>query len=169
MPYIGETKKGLEIGRRGRNKYIWAACLGCGKERWVFVKSNKADSDYCAQCGQKKAAPLRAQKYRGAKNGWWRGGITIDKNGYRMVKCYPEDFYHPMVNNANYVREHRLVMAQHLGRCLQPWEVVHHRNGDKTDNRIENLELNTANTHSSDHGKGYRDGFQKGLQDGRLK
>ena len=45
------------------------------------------------------------------------------------------------------LRLHRLIYEEHLGRPLQPWEHIHHRNGIRTDNRLENLELIHAGKH----------------------
>ena len=83
----------------------------------------------------------------GIENNRWKGGRYKAKEGsYVFITLNPSDFFFPMVNSRR-VAEHRLVMAKHLGRNLHRWEIVHHINGIKDDNRIENLQLVTDDRH----------------------
>lgn len=75
------------------------------------------------------------------------GGRHIDSTGYWQV-WKPE---HPNADKTGYVAEHRMVMADLLGRALLPTEHVHHRNHIKTDNRPENLVLLSASKHMALH------------------
>ena len=61
--------------------------------------------------------------------------------GVRQTYRYVPALGHPNADSKGYIAEHRLVMSQHLGRPLTEKENVHHKNGDRMDNRIENLEL----------------------------
>lgn len=75
---------------------------------------------------------------RGEKHWTWKGGITRTADGYVLVRTRE---FESMSRINGYIPEHRLVMARHLGRPLSPHETVHHRNGVRDDNRLENLEL----------------------------
>ena len=77
------------------------------------------------------------------------GSKNISSTGY--VRLYFPD--HPKSDSFGYIFEHDLIMECAVGRWLQPNEVVHHKNGIKTDNRLKNLELLTRSEHMSLHRK----------------
>ena len=78
---------------------------------------------------------------------YWFSRI-INNYGYAEIKVSPKDKFYCMVNRNGAIREHRYIMAESLGRPLLKSEHVHHKNGIKTDNRIENLELISQANHT---------------------
>lgn len=126
-------KKGGEVKGEIRN------CLKCGDEylaRADYLKLGGNRGKFCTRsCGTKALGGHKNKT--GDKSHCWRGGKSILRSGY--VEIYAPD--HPYARGKKYVREHRLVMEKILGRYLESYEEVHHKNGVRDDNRPENLEL----------------------------
>ena len=101
----------------------------------VYLRS-KEQLEQLKQVGFQKGHKFNLGRAR-EKNGAWKGG-RIRSNGY--IYIYKPD--HPNATDRHlYVLEHRLVMEKKIGRYLERWEIIHHINGVKNDNRIENLKL----------------------------
>jgi len=137
MPQLNDTISGKELGLNYRDKYIWLKCPDCNKERWVHQRKARRRKTWglCRECSNTRRS--RQGNYR------WQGGRYRDKMGYIHVKLSKDNEFLPMANVRGDVLEHRLVVAKALGRCLQHWEIVHHKEGfAKDDNRYpETLEL----------------------------
>ena len=73
------------------------------------------------------------------------------KYNYKRLSCGKDEN-----GKRIFIDEHRKIMEEHIGRKLNRYEVVHHINGNKKDNRIENLQLMTLSEHSRLHQKGIK-------------
>jgi len=114
------------------------------KLRKNYLKTHKHPKGMLGKKHSQTTKNLLKAKRKGRKPSW-KGGKT-KSNGYVLI-FMPE---HPFSQNG-YVKEHRLVMEAHLSRTLLPTEVVHHINGIKDDNRIENLVITTNSKHTILH------------------
>lgn len=114
------------------------ACSDCGSTDRVVTYRYARFRGLCRDCVYRKhrAKPT------------WKGGRSLDKDGYVLISG---QYHHPRAIRGQ-MREHHLVMEAHLGRMLMSDEIVHHKNGIKDDNRLENLELMTESNHRVHHG-----------------
>lgn len=83
----------------------------------------------------------------------WKKGSYVTSGGYIKIKVTPDDQFIIMADSHRYIFEHRYVMAKHLDRPLARYEIVHHKNNNRSDNRIENLILLPNRKHGKRHNR----------------
>ncbi len=134
-------KRGREIGRfkSPSRSYIFHVCPICDKQRWVALIMGNAESDRCNQC--------KWDGRKGENHPRWVKNNYQSFQGYIQTRLHKDDFFYSMTDRKGWVFEHRLVIAKSLGRCLHLWEIVHHINHIKNDNRLENLQLISDDRH----------------------
>lgn len=119
-------------------------CAYCGVT--FLVKAYRLDKGRGKFCSRRCSA---RHTFTGKRSGNWRGG-RIDLDGYVLVRSDDVGANYRR-GNVRYGLEHRLVMASHLGRPLSSKEIVHHINGNKSDNKLENLRVMTQGNHARSH------------------
>jgi len=140
-----EFKKGQIPGNYKDGRTLNKRCIDCGTK--IDYKATR-----CIPCLTKTKIGRRPsekafQKYREWRLAHPRMQRMVEKDGY-VVVYKPDHHYH---DRYGYVKEHRLVYEEYHKCCLLSWILIHHKNRNRSDNRIENLEPMTQPKHTSHH------------------
>jgi hypothetical protein len=126
---------GMRVGRlivkdsvRINGVIKWRCICDCGKETIVITNSLLHGRTKSCGCYSRE---LVKERMTGENNFGWKGGVTLNKRGYIETKH----------GEHRGKLQHRILYEKHYNVSLLPHQNLHHINGDKTDNRIENLEL----------------------------
>lgn len=144
MPRVGKVKTGKHFN-----------CQSCGKQLYVILSRFRKGHFCSKKCHAKfqigkHASPetiLKRKQWRLNKSPSWKGGRTKTPEGYILLKMPT----HPFAKPTGYIYEHRFVMEKRLGRYLKNEEHIHHVNGVKNDNRIDNLVILSNTEHKRLH------------------
>lgn len=147
--------------RRNSDKidtYVVYICQNCGeKSETTKANYNKKKTGLCRPCSssntglsktglESKTKGIPREHLRGVNSKNWRGGRYINSSGYVMVLNK-----HGSVGRSsgweNYRPEHIVVIEKHIGRKLEKDECVHHIDGDRQNNNIDNLVVIDSNKH----------------------
>lgn len=151
------SKECADIGHRGHtpwNKGTVGVCKSwnkgtkglCKAPKHAFVKGQKPWNYGIKGTHFSPNTEFKKGQNVGEKNHNWTGG-KCDELGYLSVRN-PE---HQSARSNGRVFEHRIVMEKHIDRPLSRNEIIHHINGDKKDNRIENLMIVSRSEHINMH------------------
>lgn len=127
--------------RKTWQAYHESTCIKCKK---TFVSSHKKNRFCSKSCGKLGHSYTKGYKYIRTQP---RKEIILRAGYYEVL-----DLSHPNAKIGR-ILEHRLVIEKKLGRILDTNEHVHHINGNKLDNRIENLVVVSRSEHMSVHAK----------------
>ncbi|MDQ3326980.1 MAG: HNH endonuclease [Chloroflexota bacterium] len=148
-------RQGVPVRTPGQGHQLPPAVVRRMVEMWddgarvseIMAETGKCRATVCTYLTEAERDIANA----GQRHHMWKGGRVVDSFGYIRVLIPEDDPMYCMVNSQRYVLEHRLFMARALGRPIDKRDTVHHIDGNRQNNALDNLQLRVGR-----HGKGIR-------------